>query len=97
MHNRARMIAATYLVKDLMIDWRLGEKAGSLFFTDLCDTLNLSCSILCSNSLMAIFPAIMVDGSGARRPGRILNPISVFLTHTPRQKRPAIPPRRDLN
>ncbi|KAI9001086.1 DNA photolyase, FAD-binding/Cryptochrome [Trametes punicea] len=26
MHNRARMIAAMYLVKDLMIDWRLGEK-----------------------------------------------------------------------
>ncbi|EIW62025.1 uncharacterized protein TRAVEDRAFT_44861 [Trametes versicolor FP-101664 SS1] len=26
MHNRARMIAAMYLVKDLMIDWRLGEQ-----------------------------------------------------------------------
>ena len=26
MHNRVRMIAAMYLVKDLMIDWRLGEK-----------------------------------------------------------------------
>ncbi|KZT26858.1 hypothetical protein NEOLEDRAFT_1177049 [Neolentinus lepideus HHB14362 ss-1] len=26
MHNRLRMITATYLVKDLMIDWRLGEK-----------------------------------------------------------------------
>ncbi|RDX55540.1 hypothetical protein OH76DRAFT_748996 [Lentinus brumalis] len=26
MHNRGRMIAAMYLVKDLMIDWRLGEK-----------------------------------------------------------------------
>jgi FAD binding domain of DNA photolyase len=26
MHNRARMIAAMYLTKDLMIDWRLGEK-----------------------------------------------------------------------
>ncbi|KAI0771551.1 DNA photolyase, FAD-binding/Cryptochrome [Trametes elegans] len=26
MHNRARMIAAMFLVKDLMIDWRLGEK-----------------------------------------------------------------------
>jgi len=26
MHNRVRMIAAMYLTKDLMIDWRLGEK-----------------------------------------------------------------------
>lgn len=26
MHNRARMIAAMYLCKDLMIDWRLGER-----------------------------------------------------------------------
>lgn len=26
MHNRARMIAASYLVKDLLIDWRQGER-----------------------------------------------------------------------
>jgi deoxyribodipyrimidine photo-lyase len=26
MHNRARMIAASFLVKDLLIDWRLGER-----------------------------------------------------------------------
>ncbi|KAI0322475.1 DNA photolyase, FAD-binding/Cryptochrome [Amylostereum chailletii] len=26
MHNRSRMIAAMYLTKDLMIDWRLGER-----------------------------------------------------------------------
>lgn len=26
MHNRARMIAASFLVKDLHIDWRMGEK-----------------------------------------------------------------------
>ncbi|KAI0939215.1 hypothetical protein AcV5_000697 [Taiwanofungus camphoratus] len=26
MHNRVRMVTAMYLVKDLMIDWRLGEK-----------------------------------------------------------------------
>ncbi|MDQ0463179.1 deoxyribodipyrimidine photo-lyase [Caulobacter ginsengisoli] len=25
MHNRARMVAASFLVKDLMIDWRVGE------------------------------------------------------------------------
>ncbi|KAI0796742.1 DNA photolyase [Abortiporus biennis] len=26
MHNRVRMVTAMYLVKDLMLDWRLGEK-----------------------------------------------------------------------
>jgi deoxyribodipyrimidine photo-lyase len=26
MHNRARMIAASFLVKDLLIDWRRGER-----------------------------------------------------------------------
>lgn len=26
MHNRLRMIAASFLVKDLMVDWRLGER-----------------------------------------------------------------------
>ena len=26
MHNRLRMIAASYLVKDLIVDWRLGER-----------------------------------------------------------------------
>jgi len=28
MHNRARMIAAMYLTKGLMIDWRLGERVS---------------------------------------------------------------------
>ena len=38
MHNRARMIAAMFLVKDLMIDWRIGERvsrAASLRMTCL--------------------------------------------------------------
>lgn len=34
MHNRARMIAASYLVKDLLIDWRWGEK---YFMSELLD------------------------------------------------------------
>ena len=34
MHNRVRMIVATFLVKDLMIDWRWGEK---YFATKLVD------------------------------------------------------------
>jgi len=31
MHNRLRMVAASFLVKDLLVDWRLGEK----YFADL--------------------------------------------------------------
>jgi deoxyribodipyrimidine photo-lyase len=37
MHNRLRMIAASFLVKDLLVDWRLGEKyfADTLIDYDL--------------------------------------------------------------
>jgi deoxyribodipyrimidine photo-lyase len=28
MHNRMRMISAMFLCKDLMIDWRLGERVS---------------------------------------------------------------------
>ncbi len=34
MHNRARMIAASFLTKDLLLDWRLGERH---FMTQLVD------------------------------------------------------------
>ncbi|KZV76131.1 hypothetical protein PENSPDRAFT_741498 [Peniophora sp. CONT] len=34
MHNRGRMIAAMYLVKDLMLDWRLGERYFMQQFID---------------------------------------------------------------
>lgn len=30
MHNRTRMICAMYLTKDLMIDWRVGERVCSI-------------------------------------------------------------------
>lgn len=32
MHNRVRMITAMYLTKDLMIDWRLGERVSGMAF-----------------------------------------------------------------
>ena len=32
MHNRMRMICAMFLCKDLMIDWREGEKVRSLIW-----------------------------------------------------------------
>jgi deoxyribodipyrimidine photo-lyase len=34
MHNRVRMIAASFLVKDLLVDWRVGEE---WFWDTLCD------------------------------------------------------------
>lgn len=34
MHNRVRMIAASFLVKDLLVDWRVGE---DWFWDTLCD------------------------------------------------------------
>ena len=35
MHNRVRMITAMFLTKDLLIDWRLGEKHFADYLTDL--------------------------------------------------------------
>ena len=34
MHNRLRMIAASFLVKDLMIDWRWGEQYFAEYLND---------------------------------------------------------------
>ena len=34
MHNRVRMITASFLVKDLLVDWRLGERHFRLLLTD---------------------------------------------------------------
>ena len=48
MHNRARMIAAMYLTKDLMIDWRLGERVCDYSYLIL--LTNHRCSTSCSNS-----------------------------------------------
>jgi deoxyribodipyrimidine photolyase len=45
MHNRARMIAAMYLAKDLMIDWRLGERVSYL--------LNFNLKLLQTESFFA--------------------------------------------
>ena len=33
-HNRARMIAASFLTKDLLLDWRLGEAEFMRHLTD---------------------------------------------------------------
>ena len=51
MHNRARMIAAMYLTKDLMIDWRLGERVRTRPHLILrAVRTKYRCSTSCSNS-----------------------------------------------
>jgi len=40
MHNRARMITASFLVKDLLIDWRWGEKFFARHLTDYDPAVN---------------------------------------------------------
>lgn len=39
-HNRGRMIVANYLIKNLMIDWRVGEKHFARWLTDYDRSVN---------------------------------------------------------
>lgn len=39
-HNRIRLVMANFLVKDLMIDWRMGEKFFSKYLLDYDEVLN---------------------------------------------------------
>ena len=41
MHNRARMIVGSFLTKDLMIDWRIGEKFFSKYLIDYDEVVNV--------------------------------------------------------
>ncbi|MCX7724373.1 MAG: DNA photolyase family protein [Thermodesulfovibrio sp.] len=41
MHNRARMIVASFLTKDLMIDWRWGEKFFMEYLIDYDEVVNI--------------------------------------------------------
>jgi deoxyribodipyrimidine photo-lyase len=62
MHNRARLITASFLVKDLYIDWRLGAR----FFLD-----HLADGDICSNQMNWQW----VAGTGTdSRPNRVFNP-----------------------
>ena len=40
MHNRARMIVGSFLTKDLLIDWRIGEKFFSKYLIDYDEVIN---------------------------------------------------------
>ncbi|KAF2961023.1 deoxyribodipyrimidine photo-lyase [Fervidobacterium sp. 2310opik-2] len=41
MHNRVRLIVANFLVKDLLIDWRIGEKFFREYLLDYDEVLNV--------------------------------------------------------
>jgi deoxyribodipyrimidine photo-lyase len=41
MHNRARLIVANFLVKDLLIDWRIGEKFFKDYLLDYDEVVNV--------------------------------------------------------
>jgi deoxyribodipyrimidine photo-lyase len=64
MHNRVRMVVASFLIKDLLIDWRIGEK---WFWDTLVD------ADLASNS--ASWQWVAGCGADAAPYFRIFNPI----------------------
>jgi deoxyribodipyrimidine photo-lyase len=63
MHNRVRMIAASFLVKDLLGDWRLGE---DWFWDTLCDA--------CPANNTASWQWVAGSGADAAPYFRIFNP-----------------------
>lgn len=65
MHNRARMIVASFLIKDLFIDWRIGEK---FFWNQLLD------ADMANNS--ASWQWVAGSGADAAPYFRIFNPIT---------------------
>ncbi len=64
MHNRVRMIVASFLVKDLMIDWREGEE---WFWDTLCDA--------CPANNTASWQWVAGSGADAAPYFRVFNPI----------------------
>ena len=72
MHNRVRMVAASFLAKDLMIDWREGE---AWFWDTLCD------ADAASNP--ANWQWVAGCGADAAPYFRIFNPVKQGETHDP--------------
>jgi hypothetical protein len=68
MHNRLRMITAMFLTKDLMIDWRLGERVcyPCLFIPSTPYILTEFFSTLARISSTPTWPLTTVAGNGQR-------------------------------
>ncbi|MBB5406609.1 deoxyribodipyrimidine photolyase [Paraburkholderia sp. HC6.4b] len=65
MHNRLRMVAASFLAKDLGIDWRLGER----YFADLLNDFDFSAN-------KGGWQWAASTGYGAQPYSRIFNPLT---------------------
>jgi hypothetical protein len=79
MHNRLRMITAMFLCKDLMIDWRLGERVSVVLSALFHLTLtNPWASFSCGNLWMGTSHRTTVDGNGRRVRERTLARISGY-------------------
>lgn len=72
MHNRLRMVAASFLVKDLLIDWRLGERHFREYLTD---------GDLPQN--VGNWQWVAGTGPDAAPYFRIFNPVTQSTTHDP--------------
>lgn len=86
MHNRGRMIVAMYLTKDLMLDWRLGEKVNPLrLHPEKTDLIMSSTSWKTSSTVTS--PRITVAGNGVPVQVQILSHISASSTQSRKVKR----------
>jgi deoxyribodipyrimidine photo-lyase len=72
MHNRARLIAASFLVKTLGVDWRLGEAYFALRLNDYDQASN-----------NGNWQWVASTGADAQPPYRIFNPSAQSETHDP--------------
>jgi deoxyribodipyrimidine photo-lyase len=72
MHNRVRMIVASFLVKDLLCDWRLGERFFAQHLTDYYPSANNGGWQWCSGS-----------GADAQQYTRVFNPWIQAERHDP--------------
>ena len=72
MHNRVRMIAASFLVKDLLVDWRVGERHFRRLLTDGDVSQNVG-----------NWQWVAGTGPDAAPYFRIFNPVTQSRTHDP--------------
>jgi deoxyribodipyrimidine photo-lyase len=87
LHNRCRMIVASYLTKDMHIDWREGEKFYSNNLVDIDAMVNNNSWQWCAGS-----------GTDAQPYFRIFNPWTQLKTYDPELKyvREYIPELKDV-
>lgn len=72
MHNRVRMVTASFLVKDLLVDWRLGERHFRRLLTDADPAQNVG-----------NWQWVAGTGPDAAPYFRVFNPVTQSRTHDP--------------